>query len=332
MKPQLTRTALLGLALTAWSPAAEPAAAPAPPAAPAAAPAAEAAEAAEAAPVNSELEAKRKEQEALATENKLQAEILTKETNAMRAEITRLKMERELMTEKQALETAKRQAALKDELAKLEAEKEKLVQEGELSKVRAEKLGNDLKAVQTEASIEITRLQNEIAASKPRKNATIIPIPNRSTSKSRSRGRHGRHFRPPHPAQWPDHHRHRGFHHQPHPILEQQGPRTADLHRHRLQPRRLGDGRLPHPQGDGIQRCAGPRGGQILRRIDGRRHHHPGRGILRLSECRHPPPPDQLAHHGPAQPHPATRVPRRKPALVDPLGTPIADQDGHHHR
>ena len=73
-------------------------------------------------------DAKRKEQEALATENKLEAERLTQATNAMRAEITRLKMERELMTEKLALETAKRQAALKDELAKMEAEKEKLAQ------------------------------------------------------------------------------------------------------------------------------------------------------------------------------------------------------------
>jgi ATP-dependent Clp protease protease subunit len=81
----------------------------------------------------------------------------------MRAEITRLKMERELLTEKQALETARRQAALKDELAKMEAEKERIAQEGELSKARAEKLGNDLKVVQTESALEINRLQNEIA-------------------------------------------------------------------------------------------------------------------------------------------------------------------------
>ena len=44
-----------------------------------------------------------------------------------------------------------------------EAEKEKLAEEGELSKARAEKLANDLKAVQTEAALEITRLQNDIA-------------------------------------------------------------------------------------------------------------------------------------------------------------------------
>jgi ATP-dependent Clp protease protease subunit len=109
------------------------------------------------------LEARRKEQEALATENKLEAERLTKETNALRAEITRLKMERELLTEKQALEAAKRQAALRAELAELDAEKDRYLQEGEVAKARAEKLANELKAVQTEASIEITRLQNEIS-------------------------------------------------------------------------------------------------------------------------------------------------------------------------
>jgi ATP-dependent Clp protease protease subunit len=110
-----------------------------------------------------EVDAAAAEQEKLATENKLEAERLTKETNAMRAEITRLKMERELLTEKQALETARRQAALKDELARMEAEKERITHEGELSKARAEKLGNDLKVVQTESAIEINRLQNEIA-------------------------------------------------------------------------------------------------------------------------------------------------------------------------
>ena len=59
-------------------------------------------------------------------------------------------------------EAVKRQASLQDELAKMEAEKEKIVQEGELSKVRAEKLANDLKAVQTEAALEIAKLQNDI--------------------------------------------------------------------------------------------------------------------------------------------------------------------------
>jgi hypothetical protein len=109
----IARSVLLGFALTAWSPAKETVEAPKPAEAAAAAKDAE----------NPELDAKRKEQEALATENKLEAERLTKATNAMRAEITRLKMERELMTEKQAFETAKRQVALKEELAEMQAEK-----------------------------------------------------------------------------------------------------------------------------------------------------------------------------------------------------------------
>ncbi len=158
MKPLLAPSFVLGLALGAPLVAKEPVEAP------------KVAEAAEAAKpevpksdADAALDAKRKEQEALATENKLEAERLTKETNAMRAEITRLKMERELITEKQAFEAAKRQAALREELAKLDAEKDRYLQENEVAKARAEKLTNDLKAVQTEASIEITRLQNEIA-------------------------------------------------------------------------------------------------------------------------------------------------------------------------
>jgi ATP-dependent Clp protease, protease subunit len=151
MKPLIARPLLFGLALSALSHAKEM-------------PAAAKAEGKPAETVASpEVEAKRKEQEALAADNKLEAERLTKATNEMRAEITRLKMERELMTEKQALETAKRQAALREELAVMQMEKDKLAEQSELSKVRAEKLANDLKAVQNQASLEISRLQNDIS-------------------------------------------------------------------------------------------------------------------------------------------------------------------------
>lgn len=109
------------------------------------------------------LDAKRKEQEMLATENRLEAERLTLSTNSMRAEISRLKLERELLTERIALESAKRQTALQSELAEIESEKLKLAQECDLTRVRAEKLANDLKAMQTQASLELTRLQNDIA-------------------------------------------------------------------------------------------------------------------------------------------------------------------------
>ncbi|MES2660721.1 MAG: ATP-dependent Clp protease proteolytic subunit [Verrucomicrobiota bacterium] len=161
MKISHTRTAIIGLALTTWLPAKDASPAPAevvaaPPAAPAVTPPAPPAK-------DPVVEAKTKEQEALAIDNKLEAERLLQATSTMRAEVTRLKLERELLTEKLALESAKRQASLQDELAKLEAEKERLTEESELSKIKAEKLGNDLKTAQTEAALEITRLQSDIA-------------------------------------------------------------------------------------------------------------------------------------------------------------------------
>jgi ATP-dependent Clp protease protease subunit len=157
MKRTTRPAALCGLALTSWLPA--KATTPAP------ATAATVAEAAKPEETQDDkaLDAKLKEQEALAIDNKLEAERLTQATNAMRAEVARLKLERELLAEKLALETAKRQASLQETLADLEAEKQMIAQQGELARVRAEKLANDLKAVQSEAALEISRLQNEIS-------------------------------------------------------------------------------------------------------------------------------------------------------------------------
>jgi len=156
-------SALIGLSLASFGHAKEatsgtaaPGAAPAPapvvvpPAPPAPAPAAEAPK-----PAPSPAS----EQEALSTNNKLEAERLTAETNKLRAEITRLKMERELITEKMALEAVKKAEAE----AKGEVDKEKLAKEGEISKLRADKLTNDLKSLQTEAMLELTKLQNDIS-------------------------------------------------------------------------------------------------------------------------------------------------------------------------
>jgi ATP-dependent Clp protease protease subunit len=108
-------------------------------------------------------DAVRKESDDLAAQNKLAAERLTKETNEMRAEITRMKMERELLTEKLALEAAKRQSGLQQELAVMQAEKERIEQEALIAKAKAEKLGHDLKIAQTESSIEIGKLQGELS-------------------------------------------------------------------------------------------------------------------------------------------------------------------------
>ncbi len=82
----------------------------------------------------------------------------------MRAEITRLKMEKELLGEKLALSAVKRQAAQEQELAKTEAERSKLARDTEAAKARAEFLTHELKAVQSESGIEISKLQNQISS------------------------------------------------------------------------------------------------------------------------------------------------------------------------
>ncbi len=104
-----------------------------------------------------------KEQEELSAKNKLEAERLIAETSALRAEISKLKIERELITEKLAFESAKRGQAKGEALLKIEDEKDILTQQGELAKLKADKLANDLKAIQTEALLETTRLQGDIS-------------------------------------------------------------------------------------------------------------------------------------------------------------------------
>jgi ATP-dependent Clp protease protease subunit len=94
--------------------------------------------------------------------NKLAAEKLTQETSALRAEISKLKLERELITEKLALEAAKRQEAVKGAVAESEMEIARLTREAELSRIRSEKLAADLKSVQSETALELSRLQGEI--------------------------------------------------------------------------------------------------------------------------------------------------------------------------
>jgi ATP-dependent Clp protease protease subunit len=94
--------------------------------------------------------------------NKLATETLTQETNGLRAEIAKLKLERELITEKLALESAKRKEAVKDAVAETEIEIGRLTRESELSRIRSEKLAADLKSIQSEAALELTRLQSEM--------------------------------------------------------------------------------------------------------------------------------------------------------------------------
>ncbi|MCW1914308.1 ATP-dependent Clp protease proteolytic subunit [Luteolibacter sp. GHJ8] len=104
------------------------------------------------------------EQEKLTLENSLAAERLKAETNAIREEITRLKMEKELLAERISLAATKRQAAEEDANAKVEAESAKIMREASIAKAKAELLTNELKAVQSQSGIEISKLQNQIAS------------------------------------------------------------------------------------------------------------------------------------------------------------------------
>ena len=94
--------------------------------------------------------------------NKLADEKLKQETTDLRAKIEKLKLERELITERLALESAKRDEAIKDAVAETEMEVARLTREAKASQMRAEKLASDLKGIQSEAALKLTRLETEI--------------------------------------------------------------------------------------------------------------------------------------------------------------------------
>jgi ATP-dependent Clp protease, protease subunit len=106
----------------------------------------------------------KEEQEKLTAENNLAAAKLTAETNAMRSEITRLKMEKDLLAERLNLASMKRQVAQEEAMAKIEAEKAQITRDNELARARAEYLTNELKAVQSQSGIELSKLQNQISS------------------------------------------------------------------------------------------------------------------------------------------------------------------------
>lgn len=105
----------------------------------------------------------KEEQERLSLENALLDEKVRKETAEMRAEAARLKAEKELIAERLAHAAMLRKAEEEARSAKLQAEAERLTKEAAVAKARAEALTNELKAVQAESSIELTRLRNEMA-------------------------------------------------------------------------------------------------------------------------------------------------------------------------
>ncbi len=157
MKHRLTRAALLSLALAAPLHALESSASPGTPPAPGA-PSADSA-----ASGSAQDNSMKAEQERLALENALVDERVKKETADMRAEIARLKAEKELVGEKLALAELKRQAESQTEIIASKVEEERLTREAGIAKARAEALAHELKAAQAEHAIELEKLESAIA-------------------------------------------------------------------------------------------------------------------------------------------------------------------------
>ncbi|MEP2777228.1 MAG: ATP-dependent Clp protease proteolytic subunit [Luteolibacter sp.] len=107
-------------------------------------------------------DATKEETTSLEALNKLGDEKFKQETAGLRAEIERLKLERQLITERLALESAHRDEAVKDAVAATEMEVARLTREATASNMRAEKLAADLKSAQSEAALKLARLENEI--------------------------------------------------------------------------------------------------------------------------------------------------------------------------
>ena len=101
--------------------------------------------------------------EALTLENNLVEEKHKKETSELRMEIARLKLEKELFSEKLASKALKESVEDADVLVKHEAQMAQMKRQAELSKVRLEALTSQLKSIQTEASLKTTSLDAEIA-------------------------------------------------------------------------------------------------------------------------------------------------------------------------
>lgn len=122
-----------------------------------------AAEVEKAAPADPELEKAKKEQERLSILNALEAEKQKFETIDLRSEIARLKLEKELLTEKLALTSAKENSSQAEAIAKFNSEKEKLTREATLAKLRADHLASQLKEVQAKSSLKTSALMAQIS-------------------------------------------------------------------------------------------------------------------------------------------------------------------------
>ncbi|MGJ8722991.1 MAG: ATP-dependent Clp protease proteolytic subunit [Roseibacillus sp.] len=101
-------------------------------------------------------------QSRLALENALAAEEVKKEHAELQAQVARLKLEKELLTETLAIAELKQKQELAKEEARFRKETAQLAREASLAKMEAETLGATFKAKQAEFGIELAELENEV--------------------------------------------------------------------------------------------------------------------------------------------------------------------------
>ena len=98
----------------------------------------------------------------LALENALAAEEVKKKNFELQAEVARLKLEKELLTETIAISELKQSKELAEDAARFRKETAQLAREASLAKMKAETLSSNFKAKQAEFGMELAGLENEI--------------------------------------------------------------------------------------------------------------------------------------------------------------------------
>lgn len=108
--------------------------------------------------------AKKSEQSILAEENALHAEKVKKDLAELTAQVQKLKLEKELITEQFALAELKRKQASQQADAQFAAEYKELTRASDVAKAKASQAASELKIKQAEWGMQTTRLEAEISA------------------------------------------------------------------------------------------------------------------------------------------------------------------------
>ncbi|GHC64594.1 ATP-dependent Clp protease proteolytic subunit [Roseibacillus persicicus] len=103
-----------------------------------------------------------KEKSRLALENALAAEESKMELNELRQQVSRLKLEKELLAETLAVAELKQKKEMADDAAQFREETAELTREMNVAKMQAEKMTAQLKATQAEFGLEMSALEREI--------------------------------------------------------------------------------------------------------------------------------------------------------------------------